>query len=44
VIVTNIETGNTVEYASQSQAARELGVSTGSIHNYKKSGKPLKGI
>ena len=43
VLVTNIETGETVSYVSQSQAARELGVSESSIRYSKKMAKPVKG-
>ena len=39
VLVKNIETGETVSYVSQSQAARELGVSIKTVTNYIKSGK-----
>jgi hypothetical protein len=44
VLVKNIETGNTVEYVSQREAARELGVDKNTISNYIKSRKALKGI
>ena len=44
VLVTNLHTGETVEYASQNQAARELGFAVSTIHVYLKNGKPLKGI
>jgi uncharacterized membrane protein len=44
VEVKNIETGETVSYASQSQAARELGVSEGAIRKCLKSKKLLNQI
>jgi hypothetical protein len=44
VLVTNIETGVTVSYISQRQAAKELGVSQPTLNNYIKNGKALKGI
>jgi transcription initiation factor IIF auxiliary subunit len=44
VEVTNIETGGTVSYVSQSQAAKELGEARSTFRDYMKSGKPLKGI
>ena len=44
VLATNIETGETVLYLSQKQAAREIGgVDLKTIKSYLKSGKPLKG-
>jgi hypothetical protein len=36
-LVTNIETGKTVEYVSQSAAAKELGVSTTAVRKCLKS-------
>ena len=42
VLVTNMETGDTVSYISQSQAARELGVSVGAIRKCIKRKKSLK--
>jgi transposase len=44
VLCTNIETGETVEYVSQRQAAKELGVDSNTVINYIKKGKALQGI
>ena len=44
ILVTNIETGVTVEYVSQREAARKLKVNEGSIRYYIKSGKAFHGI
>lgn len=44
VLVTNIQTGDTDEYDSQNQAARELKTNSTNIINYIKSGKLFKGI
>jgi hypothetical protein len=43
-LVTNIQTGDTDEYDSQNQAARELKTNSTNIINYIKSGKLFKGI
>jgi Zn-dependent oligopeptidase len=43
-LVTNKQTGDTVEYISKRQAARELKVNETTIRNYLQNGKLLKGI